>query len=422
MKKQKSLIPVWPLYQLLWLVLTPLLHVLYLWMALSHRSLALYRQRLGWQLPSGNSDLWIHAASVGEVSAILPLIARLTSELPQLSLLVSCNTPTGYSLLRKRLPAPSRCCYMPLDKRSNMRRILQRVQPRCMVIMETEIWPNLYRQLHRQSIPLLIVNARISQTTLAAPLWIRTLYRDCLQSCHAILARCDTDRQRFIELGAEAKRCQTVGNIKFHMPILALSESPPAALIQRPYILLASTHHDEEYQICQTLLKLKNPPLLVVAPRHPNRAAKIVRELKTLDPALAQRSKNQAVVNATRIYVADTLGELNQFIRHALFVVMGGSFINLGGHNILEVAAAKKAVICGRYMQQFADETELLASADGLRQCDDYQALATLAEEWIKQPQLAEATGQRAYQCMLSQQHILDDYVSALHSFIAASS
>jgi len=417
-----SKIPLWPTYQLLWLIVTPLLHIFYAWMAFKNRSSTLYLQRMGWQLPTRDVDIWLHAASFGEVNALLPLLRNLRAKHPQLSFMMSCNTPTGYALLQRKLDQEVGYCYMPLDKQDNMRRLLQHRQLRCFIVMETEIWPNLYRQLARQSVTLLLVNARISAKTLRAPLWILSLYRECLQFCSAILVRSQSDYQNLLALGAEVKRCKILGNIKYHIANLAQDKAPPRLIPERPYILIASTHDDEEYQICNTLLALENLPLLVVAPRHPHRAPQIVRELKPLDHQLAQRSQHQAIQDSTRLYLADTLGELEAFIHHAMFVIMGGSFVKLGGHNILEVAAAKKAVICGPYMHQFADETQLLLNADGLRQCDDYATLALLVEAWLAHPEQAVSVGDNAYQCMLAQQDILERYSDALQSFVVASS
>jgi len=400
--------------------LTPWVHLLYAWMALKQRSADLYFQRMGFKFPERPVDVWMHAASVGEINALLPLIRQFRAAHPQFSVLVSCNTPTGFAQLQKHLDQDTRSFYLPVDKECHMRRLFSRVRPRCFVIMETEIWPNLYRQLYRQSIKLLIINARISNKTLNAPRWIRGLYQDCLRYCSAILARSPTDRQRFIDMGADAERCKMIGNIKFHIADLNDQTTPPMKL-DRPYILLASTHDDEELQLCRALLALDGLPLLVIAPRHPQRAAKIVRDLEGLNCHVAQRSLGHRITPQTRVYLADTLGELRDFIRHAEFVIMGGSFIPLGGHNILEVAAAKKATICGPYMQQFADETRLLLQVDALRQCADIKDVVDLVKRWLIQPDLAKEVGLSAYTCMLAQQHILEDYHNAIYSFVAES-
>jgi len=415
--------PLWPIYQLLWLGITPLVHLLYVWMALKHASPSLYFQRLAWRLPKHEIDVWMHAASVGEINALLPLILRLHDKYPHKQLMVSCNTPTAFAILEKKLPTAVLYAYMPLDKQSTIRRLLQRLKPRCMIIMETEIWPNLYRQLHRLSVPLLIVNARMSEKTLRAPAWIKSLYRDCLRSSAAILARSRQDCERFIQLGATPEQCRVVGNIKFHMANLnSAATAEPAHGLDQPYILVASSHDDEEWQICRALIDLERLPLLVVAPRHPHRAAQILSQLAGLQVDVAQRSKGQQPSPATRIYLADTLGELSDFIRHSLFVIMGGSFVDVGGHNILEVAAAKKAVVCGPDMRQFSAEAELLLAANGMRQCSDYQDLRQLTGDWLQHPEQVARVGQNAYDCMLAQQHILEDYVAAIQPFVAASS
>lgn len=413
--------PLWPIYQLLWLGLTPLLHVLYAWMAIKHRMPALYFQRVGWQQPKQAVDVWLHAASVGEINALLPLILRLHDNYPPLRLMVSCNTPTAYAILKKKLPQALQFSFMPLDKRATMQGLFKRLRPRCVIVMETEIWPNLYRQLDRLAIPLLIVNARMSEKTLHAPAWIKSLYRDCLRSSAAILARSPQDCERFIQLGADPAQCRVLGNIKFHNSEFGSANQTGNGLA-RPYLLIASTHDDEEWQICRHLIDLEQLPLLVVAPRHPQRAPHIIAQLQGLHVEIAQRSKGEQPSATTRIYLADTLGELQAFIRHSLFVIMGGSFVDVGGHNILEVAAAKKATLCGPDMRQFSAESELLLAAKGMQQCADYVELRRITEEWLEHPDQVQRMGQQAYDCMLAQQHILDDYMAALHDFVAASS
>lgn len=410
----------WPLYQALWFCLTPPLHLLYAWMALKQKSLSLYRQRLGFSIPSKPADLWIHAASVGEVSLAITLLEHIKPGHPGLSALISCNTPTAYRLLAERMPANSNYQLLPVDKVSLMKKWLDRVQPRCVVIVETEIWPNLFRLLGQRRIPLLIVNARASQKTLDAPDWIKRLYADCLSRVSYILARSKNDQLNFEKLGAVAGKIKILGNMKFHMPDTSPDHGPSVS--PRPYILLASSHDDEELQLCQAILDLPGLPLLVIAPRHPQRAREICRQLASVPVSLAQRSKQQAITPDTQVYLADTLGELSNFIQHAQLVIMGGSFVPIGGHNILEVAALKKALLCGPHMQQFADETRLLSDAGALRQCRDYAELKQLLAEFLQNPEKTRQMGTAGYQCLQQQQHILGDYVAMIQPFIAASS
>jgi 3-deoxy-D-manno-octulosonic-acid transferase len=225
--------------------------------------------------------------------------------------------------------------------------------------METEIWPNLFSVCQKKLIPLFIINARLSNKTITANTWIRQLLKISLSKVTAIYSRSTKDTESYVLLGANKEKVSTVGNLKLTTGLSHQQSSTNSAIPEgREYVLVVSTHKDEEYQIYDTWKKLHRNELLVIAPRHPERSASIVNQLDT--NAIAIRSKNQSISETTEIFLLDTVGELKNYFDRAKVVIMGGSFIPIGGHNILEPASYNCAIITGPYMDNFKEELSLL--------------------------------------------------------------
>ena len=340
-------------YQLLlWAAAIPI--VCYtLWQALRFREFRYLRQRLGFGYHApAQPVIWLHAASVGEVLAAEPLIKSLDKNYPDTTIVVTTVTPTGAQMVRQRFGDQIMHFYLPVDWRSAVQQFFKRVNPRLALIMETELWPNLYYTCARLNHPLLIINARVSAKTLNTRGWIRDLYHYTLSHVTGVLARSQADADGFVSLGASPNIVRVIGNIKF-------SAAKPVADIKsikltRPYILAASTHEDEELQLASMWLAMQpRDELLVIAPRHPNRSSSIIKQLNSLSVEFAVRSRNDSIHKATQVYLADTLGELTGFMASAELVVMGGSFVPVGGHNILEPALLGKAIIVVKSVQPF---------------------------------------------------------------------
>ena len=176
------------------------------WIAIRERNPRYFRERLGFTGSALRGGVWIHAASVGEVNAVMPLIQLLAERRPDLPISLSCNTPGGALVARKQLPPRAGLHFLPIDWHWATGHFLRGLSPRCALIMETELWPNLYTHCDRLNIPLIIINGRLSPRTMRANAWLRDLYRDCMSGCRAILTRSEQDSGRFIELGAEPDR------------------------------------------------------------------------------------------------------------------------------------------------------------------------------------------------------------------------
>ena len=401
-------------YRLLLYLLSPLLIALTIWQALPSRSWHYLWQRLGMAHSLRHDQpIWIHAASVGEVNAALPLITSLRNSHPDIPILLSTSTLTGGHVARSKLPADVEQCFLPVDWPGNVRRFLSRRAPRCALIMETELWPNLYAALYRNQIPLLIINGRLSAKTLKAPKWLRILYKGCLKRCHAILARSEQDRTGFIALGATPEHVSVVGNIKFSST--ATETVSPLPELKRNYVLAASTRDEEEALIVKAWLSAeRGEHLLVIAPRHPKRVHDILTQLDPLLSGIAVRSRGDEITAETKLYVADTFGELPALMSGAELVFMGGSLVDRGGQNLLEPAALGKPVITGAHMENFTDETRLLLEHEALLQVHDQDELGKVFTDLLKDPERRKTMGENAYAVITAHQEMAQKYLSRI--------
>jgi lipid A biosynthesis lauroyl/palmitoleoyl acyltransferase len=390
-------------------------------LAYRNRDLNYLKQRLGFYSTAvSNVDLWFHAASVGEVIALLPLLEQIQLRQPERKIMLSTFTPTGGKTARQYLPPGISHCYLPIDGVWCVKRFLDQFKPRCAIFMETELWPNLHEYCYNYAIPVLMVNGRLSERSFKSPNWLRQLTCRSIQYARYILARSDLDLARFVKMGAKPEQIEMAGNIKFAIVNQQLTQ--PISLA-RPYILAASTHADEEHRLAKVWQALQiTSHLLVIVPRHVHRRDRICQQLRRLHLQVAVRSRDDGIDARTQIYLADTFGELNGFIAGSDFVFMGGSLVAKGGHNILEVGAQGKAVIFGPHMENFLAERQLfLDQQAGIEVADDAELHDTL-RRLLSNPDQAKAIGQRALATMQSQQHILAHYVARLESLITQHS
>lgn len=404
-------------YRRLLNVLAPLILIFNAWQAARAGESRLFLQRLGLKLPHHDEQpLWLHAASVGELIAAQPLIVSLRERLPHIPIVVTTITHTGAQLAKQRLPIDVQHVYLPVDWPGATVRFLRAINPRAALIMETELWPNLFSNVAQRNIPLIIVNGRLSNRSRNTANWIKRLYAVALNNVTAILARSTDDADAYIQLGASSNKVQTLGNIK----LASGSNTKVVAInLDRSYVLAASTHSNEEQQIAQLWQQMGSKTqkrLLVIAPRHPQRREEILKQLddQFTKQQIAVRSRDDAISADTQIYLADTLGELESFMAGADCVFMGGSLIPHGGQNILEPARLGRPIVFGPHMHNFAEETELLLQADGAKQVTDTQALSDVLSSWLAQPQTATEFGQKAAHVLSKQSSVLDDYLQTI--------
>jgi len=402
-------------YRLLTSLLFPVFLLYTLKLAIKFKSLIYLKQRMGFSYPTFNSQpIWIHCASVGEINTFMPLLEHLINKLPQQTFVITTNTVTGASMLKKHSPINTQHCYLPVENSAAINRFLNHTQPKLALIMETEIWPLLYKLINKKQIPLSIINARLSAKTIDTHNWIKKQYRHALQYVDFIFARSEQDLNSFKQLGGDVNKLLTAGNLKFS----SISDSQPAIIenfTQRKYVLAASTHDDEELQLAQLWKNnTTQDTLLVIAPRHPDRSDDILKQLTSLDLKIAVRSKGDSITQDTDIYLADTLGELSGFMQHAQIVFMGGSLIPHGGQNFLEAARLAKAIIVGPHMHNFQNEIDLFKQHHACIQIQNISELDSAIQSLLIDSNTRSNLESCAKQLMDEQTGIAETYLKNL--------
>lgn len=408
------------MYRLLNYLLWPLWFFYTLRVARHEKNMRYFKQRLGYAHPlMTTSPVWIHCASVGEVNTWLPLHEVFARRYPALHFVITTNTPTGAHMVARRTLPNTTHVYLPMDTVSAVARFYARIKPRLALVMETELWPELYRQCQQNNIPLLILNARLSHKTRNVNDWVRRLYAMALQQVSQVLCRTRADADAYIELGADADKVTVIGNLKFAVQT-DIPRMSPQHFTDRPYVLAASTHADEEWQLAKLWQSsVLSHHLLVIAPRHPKRRDDILRQLQPLSLQIAVRSRGDAITSATRVYLADTLGELLSFMVRADVVFMGGSLVARGGQNLLEPARLARAIIVGPNMFNFAAETELFLQHRACLQVKDITELAVVLQTCLSDAALRTELGQRAQQLMQNQGDMAERYLTAIDQIYA---
>lgn len=325
--------------------------------------------------------VWMHGASVGEGLSLLPLVARLRTARPALHVLVTTGTVASARLLRQRLPDGALHQFVPVDRPGAVRRFAGHWRPDLAVWVESELWPNLVLETAARGVPMLLVNARMSERSAARWRKMPRLARPLLDSFARILAQTEADAARFRALGA--RRVVVRGNLKHDAPPLPADANAVATLRRavagRRLWIAASTHDGEEAMVAEAHLSLRAtfPDLLaLVAPRHPERGDEVARLFRRRGLATARRARNEAITPETAVYLADTLGELGLVYRLGEVAFVGGSLVPCGGHNPLEPARLDCAIVTGPWMENFAEARAALDGAGAVVQADGAAALA----------------------------------------------
>ena len=344
-------------YRLFSLLLLPLWLIHASWHGLSQELPSYFKLRFfGSRASPVKESIWVHAASVGEVTAITPLVKKLVED--GQNILFTSFTASGLQTIRRQFPDDIASSVIPVDFLPCCLLFLRQHSIKLCLLMETELWPELLYQTARRNIAVIQVNARLSRKTTEAPIFIRYLLRRCLSSIRLHLTRNDLDRRLLIGLGADSENIKIIGNLKSRLD----TEASYDVLIERDYILLASSHEDEEALFLEHRMNIQ--PLIVIAPRHPKRSLAIQKTLSDTGIRFAVRSKNQAIDKDTEVYLADTLGELRALMAHAQLVVMGGSFDQTGGHNLIEPAGLGGPVITATPSRRQGIEVEAPAHGE----------------------------------------------------------
>lgn len=373
-------------------------------------------ERFGYsQTPRPNGTvLWLHAASVGELQSLLPLIHKLLTHNANLYLLITTGTLTSAHLFeQEQLP---RCFHQftPVDTWPAVRRFLQHWQPDALILTESELWPCLLSQTQKHGIPTALINARISEKSFQKWQRLRALIAPLLKQLHPVIAGSQKDAERFAALCG--KKVSAIANLKLAAPALKYDEAAltyfQSMVGRRPMILAASTHDPEEYmlaEITETLRQQHPDLLLIIAPRHAARGETIAAELRARGATVAQRSQDAFITADTQIYLADTMGELGLFYRACPIAFIGGSLIPHGGQNLLEAARLDTAILSGPSLFNFAEIAENFVQHQALCIAQTPQALAVFLEQLLADPGKQHDMAQRALALAQQANHALED-------------
>ena len=366
-----------------------------------------YRTHLGERFGLGRRlavpSIWLHAVSVGEVSAAAALVRALHARHPDVPLVLTTATPTGRAQAATLFGADVEVRFLPYDTAGSVRRFLARIRPLAAIIMETELWPNLLHECGRRGVPVVFASARLAARSVPRYRRFGTLFSAGLRNAW-VAAQSSADADRFIALGADPARTRVVGNLKFDMrPGEAVAESGRELrrryLGARPVWTAGSTHEGEEELVLgahAVLERAVRGALLVLVPRHPQRFAGVAALLERRGLVFDRRGRSETVRPEAQVLLLDTMGELTAFYAASDVAFVGGSLVPVGGHNLLEPAALGVPVITGTHTQNGPEIARLLIEAGGALEVADGVALAAAAGRLLADPALRERMGESA--------------------------
>ena len=414
------------LYTLLFYTALPFVLLRMLWRS---RKIKGYRYRLlerfGYidALDPNEKSLWLHAVSVGEAIAAVPLIKALFDDYPQYTLVVTTTTPTGSEQIHKHFGSRIRHVYFPYDLPGPVNRFLKRIHPQLAIIMETELWPNVLYYLHRKSIPILLANARLSERSMRNYQHIAQITRKMLSQITCVAAQSDLDGERFLQLGLTSNCLLVTGNIKFdlHLPESLIKEGKNLRRNWglRPTLIAASTHHGEEIIILEAFRQLRHQfqdALLILVPRHPDRFDKVARLCESTGFSIAKRSLNKIPHLQTDILLGDTMGELRLLYAASDVAFVGGSLVPIGGHNLIEPIAVRLPIVSGPNLQNFVAISDLLKTANALIIVSDSTSLFTNVARLFNDLQERKTLGEQAYQISIANTGALNKHIQWINT------
>ncbi len=387
----------------------------------SGKSRPVLRERLGRNLPQvERGGLWIQAVSVGEVEVARRLVAGLASRRPELPLMISATTATGLTLARKTLASHGAIHPCPLDLTRPVRRVFDAVDPRALVLVETELWPEMLHQAASRGIPVAVVNARLSERSFARYRLVRPLLRPLLKPVARVAARADTDAERFAALGVPPDRIVVTGNIKYDIrPDPKPLEWEKAARRwagQRAVVVAGSTMEGEEQQVLEAVEVAGGWKriFLILAPRHPERFGAVARLLGERGLSVVRRSSCPTDREHADILLLDTIGELGRAYRLGAAAFVGGSLVSTGGHNPLEPAVWGTPVLTGHHVHNFREVYAEMIAGGGAVVVRNGDELGAALLRWLDDPGEAAAAGRAALKVVEANRGAADRTVNLL--------
>ena len=399
------------------------------------------RQRFG-HLPDFKQDerpvLWLHCVSVGETNSARPLVKEFLKEFPEYRLVVSTTTKTGQNLAKEIFKNDADLFfYFPFDWKFTVHRVLEKIKPKVVILMETEIWFNFVREAHKSGAWVFIANGRLSEKSVNRYKWIPNTMRRVLHHVDLALMQTNADMKRLLGVGSRGTKVRVTGNIKFDQAFEETESALTGELRHRfavskdaPLIVAASTHAPEEKWILQAFKEVRanlktNPPRLLIAPRHPERFAEVENLIEKSGFRWAKRSANATNLdeNAT-VILLDSIGELRHVYPLAEIVFVGGSLIPHGGQSILEPAISGKAIITGFYTINFAEIVEEFTAQNALIQLPKLSErevpakLAAAFSELLKDKAKREHLAKNAFAVMKKNRGATEKTIEHIKTFI----
>jgi 3-deoxy-D-manno-octulosonic-acid transferase len=383
-----------------------------------------WAQRFGFQLPPmPTKGIWIQAVSVGEVSVAKALIAELRRRHPGTPIVLSATTATGLRLASGEQQVDAWVPF-PVDLAGPVRRVLTAAQPKLVVLVETELWPEMLAGCARRGIPVVLVNARVSDSSFRGYRAVRVLLRPLLSPVTLALAQENRDAERLATIGIPPERIRTTGNIKFDI-------SPPSATLEiasrimhiaagKPILVAGSTMPGEDELVFRALGRLEEArrPFVLVAPRHPERAADVLRLAAEHGMSPIRRTLIDEAPAACHAVVLDTIGELAALYELAAIAFVGGSLVPSGGHNPIEPARHGVPVLSGPHVRNFRVIYDRFVRAGAVTIVNNEVELATILERWLADPELARRLGRAGRQMLLDNAGATARTVDALEPFL----
>ncbi|WP_217557479.1 lipid IV(A) 3-deoxy-D-manno-octulosonic acid transferase [Vibrio metschnikovii] len=375
------------------------------------------------KLNGAENPIWIHAVSVGESIAATPIIHAIKQHNPQQSIIVTTTTSTGAQQIAK-LGNLVEHRYMPLDFSYCLRRFLNVVQPSQLLIIETELWPNTLRCVAQRSIPITVINARLSERSCRRYQRFQVVFDQLASHITRLLCQYPSDAERFLRLGVAKEKVIVTGSIKFDLNINQDVIQAGEQLRQqlgphRPIWIAASTHKGED-ELClaahRQVLTIYPEALLILVPRHPERFDSVAELCLSQGFTLSRRT--QHTKTCTQVYLGDTMGEMLTLIGSADICFMAGSLLGnkVGGHNPLEPAALAKPILNGPSYYNFNEVTEALLAANALHLCTSPQEITHTLIELFSHPDTAHEQGQKAAQVVAANRGALEKTVAVVFS------
>jgi 3-deoxy-D-manno-octulosonic-acid transferase len=376
-------------YTLLFYLLIPLVLLRLLWRSFKASE---YRHRWGERfgyvpkVPSDRQVIWVHSVSVGETLAAVPMIKQLQHRYPEALLVVTTMTPTGSARVKSIFGDSVYHVYAPYDLPCVLQRFLDAAHPDLLVIMETELWPNLIHYCHLRRVPVVLANARLSERSAKGYQKFSKLTAPMLQKLSSVAAQHQNDGARFLALGLSATQLSVTGNIKFDITLDDDIKARAKSLrsqwqgqSERPIFLAASTHRGEDEIILDGFEQIRNhcpELLLVLVPRHPERFNEVAESCRQRGFSVCRRSAGAPPLAEDQVLLGDTMGELLLFFGACDIAFVGGSLVPVGGHNLIEPAIWSVPVLSGPHLFNFSEAARLLREAQGMVICEDALAIA----------------------------------------------